>query len=87
MHEIQVHLNDQQYAQALRRAVEFGFKSVDEYAADILSADLDESSAYDKLFTPERLSHIDAVLAEVDSGGKTYTADEVKVHFRNRLEA
>lgn len=87
MHEVQVQLSDHLYAQALRRAVEAGFKSVEDYAADVLKNDLDEGEKFDHLFTAERMSHIDSVLAEVDAGGKTYTDGDVRTHFRNRIGA
>ncbi|HEY3330672.1 MAG TPA: hypothetical protein VGK19_11660 [Capsulimonadaceae bacterium] len=72
----QVQLTDQVYDQAKRRAAEAGFDSVDEYVADLLSDDFSESPNLDHLFTPERLAHIDDVVARVNAGEKTLTMDE-----------
>ena len=88
MHQVQLELTDQLYKQAKRRAVEAGFKSVEEYAADVLSEDLAEDAEdYDHLFTPERIAHLDKVAAEVRAGGKTYTMQEVRANLaQNRAE-
>ena len=77
MHQVQLQLTDQLYAQAKRRAGEAGFKSVDEYIADVVSDELTEDAEnLDHLFTPERIAHIDSVIANVKAGGKTYTVEE-----------
>ena len=86
MHQVKLELSDQLYEQAARRAAEVGFKSVDEYIVGVVSGDLAEDAEnFDHLFTPERIAHIDAVVAKVKAGGKTHSADEVREHFRNRL--
>lgn len=61
MHVIQ--LNDQLYQDAKRRAAEAGFGSVDEYVADILQQDLEETENLDHFFTPQRLAQIDRAAA------------------------
>jgi hypothetical protein len=65
MHKIQ--LNDQLYQEAQRRAAEAGFDSVDEYVADILQQDIEETENLDDFFTfftPARLAHIDRAAAQ-----------------------
>lgn len=82
MHQVQLQLSDQLYDEARRRAVNAGFKTVEEYASDVLTNDLQEDTQnYDHLFTPERIAHLDKVAAEVRAGGKTYTMDEVSAHL------
>jgi PHD/YefM family antitoxin component YafN of YafNO toxin-antitoxin module len=67
MHQIQ--LADELYQQAERRAGDAGYASVDEYIADVLADYLaDGPDDFDRLFTPERLAHIDAELAKVKAG-------------------
>ncbi len=80
----QVHLADQLYQEAQRRAIEAEFTSVDEYVADVISHDLEN---LDQFFTPEVISDLDRMAAAAKVGGKTYSADEVKEHFRKRSDA
>ena len=69
MHQVQFELSDQLYKQVARRAVEAGFKSVEEYAADMLADDLAfDTESFDHLFTAERLTLIDKAEAQIDSG-------------------
>ncbi|MDR3692748.1 MAG: hypothetical protein P4L46_25430 [Fimbriimonas sp.] len=83
MHQVQI--ADQLYQEAEKRARVAGFATVDEYVADALAADLHEEG-FDHLFTPERIAHFDRISAEVKAGGKTYTPDEVREHFRKKWE-
>ena len=88
MHQVQLELTDQLYEQAERRAVEAGFKTVSEYIAGVVSDDLaeDAENLY-HLFTPERIAHIDSVVAKVKAGGKTYTMQEVRANLaQNRAD-
>ena len=87
MHQVQLELTDQLYDQAKRRAIAAGFETVGEYLADVVSDDLaEETENLDHLFTPGRIAHIDRVIAQVNAGGKTHTAAEVREHFRKRFE-
>jgi hypothetical protein len=82
MHQIQ--LSDQLYDQAQRRAVEAGFKSIDEYVADVLTEDLcEDMETLDHLFTPERLAHIDKSAAQIKAG-QGYTMEEVQEHIAQK---
>lgn len=84
MHHIQ--LDDQLYQEALRRATEAGFPSVDEYVADVLQHDLhEEVENFDSLFTPERLSHIDHAAAEIDAG-QGLTSNQVDAELAKRRD-
>ena len=84
----QIHLNDQLYQQALGRAKEAGSSSVDEYVADVISNDLELSiENHDHLFTPEVIGELDRVATSVNAGGKIYSSEDVKEHFRKRSEA
>ncbi len=75
----QILLPDQVYNDAQRRASDAGFNSVDDYIVDLLAdEDLVETPDLDHLFTPERIAHIDQVLARVKAGGKTYTMAETR---------
>lgn len=81
MHQLQLYLNDQLYKKASRRAVEAGFKTIEEYAADVLASDLqDDTENFDHLFTPERLAHIDEAAAQIKAG-QSYTMEEVREHL------
>jgi len=86
MHQVQLELTDQLYDQAKRRAVEAGFKSVNEYIADVVSDDLTEQTEnFDHLFTPERLAIIDKAAAQIKAG-EYQTSAQVREHFRKRFE-
>jgi hypothetical protein len=82
----QVHLNEELYREAQRRALEAGFGSVDEYVADVLQQDIEDADNLDHLFTPERLAHIDRAIAEIDAG-HGFATDEVREHFRKKRDA
>jgi hypothetical protein len=86
MHQVQ--LSNEVYKRAERRAAEAGYKNVDEYVAEVVNSDADvDNENLDHLFTPERLAHIDDVLARVKAGEKTYTMDEVRQHLeQNRAD-
>jgi PHD/YefM family antitoxin component YafN of YafNO toxin-antitoxin module len=83
----QVHLTDQVYLQAQRRAAEAGFDSVDDYIADMLRQDLQEQPEnLDHFFTPERLAHIDRAGAQIKAG-ESFTTEEVREHFNQKRDA
>jgi hypothetical protein len=84
MHQIQ--LSDQLYQEAQRRAAEAGFGSVDEYVADMLQHDLEETENLDHFFTPERLAHIDRAAAQIDAG-LGIPSEQVGEHFRQKRDA
>ena len=82
MHQVQRDLTDQ----AKRREVEAGFKSVDEYIADLVTDDLTEQTEnFDHLFTPERLAIIDKAAAQIKAG-EYQTVAQLREHFRKRFE-
>ena len=83
MHHVQ--LDSQLYQQAQRRATEAGFKSVDEYVADLLRLDLEDGEKLDHLFTPERLAHIDRAAAQIDAG-LGIPAEQVREHLAKRRD-
>ena len=83
----QVHLNDQLYREAQRRAAEAGFGSVDDYIADVLRNDFaEEVEDLDHFFTPERLAQIDQSLADVRAG-KVLTLAQVEEELAKSREA
>jgi hypothetical protein len=84
----QVQLNDQVFQAAQRRAAAGGYSSVDDYIADVVVQDLDESGDnLSHIFTPERIASLEQISAEIKAGGKTYSMDEVKEHFEDRRKA
>jgi hypothetical protein len=83
-----VHLEDQLYQQAQRRAAEAGFSTVDEYVADVITHDLELIiETQDHLFTPEVINELDRISEAVKAGGKTFSPEEVREHFRKRSES
>jgi PHD/YefM family antitoxin component YafN of YafNO toxin-antitoxin module len=83
MHHIQ--LNDQLYQEAQRRATEAGFGSVDEYFADMLQHDLEDTENLDHFFTPERLAHIDRSIAQIEAG-QGLTSEQAKAELARRRD-
>lgn len=83
----QVQLTEDLYQEALRRASDAGYSSVDDYIAEVVSQDLREDNEnFDDRFTPEVIAHLDQISAEIKSGGKTFTMEEVDAHFKNKRE-
>ncbi len=84
-----VQLSDDVYQQARRRrAAEAGFRTVDEYVAEIVECDVMTASAdFDRVFTPEILTELDQIHAEIQSGAKTYSSQDVADHFRRKSQA
>lgn len=78
----QIQLNDQLYRDAQQRAMTAGFKSVDEYVADVLQQEIgEESESLDHLFMPERLAQIDRAIAQVKAG-QGIPVEQVRERFR-----
>jgi hypothetical protein len=83
----QVQLNDTLYKEAERRAAEAGFPTVDEYVADVLTQEIvDDTDNFDHLFTPQVISELEQISATAKAGGKTYTSEEVREHFRKKSD-
>ena len=83
----QVQLDDRLYAQAQRRALEAGYRSVDEFVADAVTHELeDDAQDLQRLFTPERIASIKEAAAEVEAG-EYLTAEQVREHFKKRFES
>ena len=69
MHQIPIQLTERLYEEAERRAGNGGFRSVDEYVADVVRNDLhDAPENFDHLFTPEVIAKLDAAAAQADAG-------------------
>lgn len=80
----QIHITEQLYKAAERRAAESGCSTVDEYVAKVVSHDLGEAAEnLDHLFTPERLAHIDKANSEIEAG-KYFTSEEVDTELAKR---
>jgi len=65
----QLELSEDVFKAAQRRADEGGFATVEDYFADmVLGRSAERPTGVDRMFTPERLAHIDAALATVRAG-------------------
>lgn len=88
MHQIQLNLTDQLYSHAMRRAIEAGFTSLDEFLAEIIENELaTDTENLDDRFTPKVLEELDRVSASVKKGAKTLTQQDVDEHFRQKSKA
>jgi hypothetical protein len=93
MHQVQ--LSDEVCERAKRRADQAGFKSVDEFIANVvLEREAEDAGNYNHRFTPKVLAELDRVSAKAKAGGRTYTQEEVANtsarsprHGENRTEA
>ncbi len=84
----EVRLDDQVFKVAQRRASEAGFASVEEYIADVVTQDVaDDTENFDLLFTPQVVNELEQISAVARAGGKTYTSEEVREHFRKKSDA
>ena len=84
MHQVQ--LSDQLYRVAQRRASEAGFATVEEYIADVEAQDIaDDTENVDHLFTPQVVAELEQISAAAKPGGKTYSSEEVREHFRSMV--
>ena len=79
----QIHLSDEVYREAERRAAEGGFASVDQYVADLVSLDLGPAENFDHCFTPERLADIDRASAQI-AAGQCFTAEQADIELAKR---
>lgn len=85
MHQVQ--LTDELYKEAERRARAAGFSSVDEFVADRLASEFaDGQDNYDHLFTPEVLTDLDRISADMKASGKSYTMEEVDKHLEQKRQ-
>jgi hypothetical protein len=60
----------------------------EEYIADVLTQDAaDDTENFDLLFTPQVVAELEQISAAARAGGKTYTSEEVREHFRKKSDA
>jgi hypothetical protein len=86
----QVRLDEQVFETAQRRAVDAGYSSVEEYISDFVVHDQVDDMAsqtpdLEHLFTPDRLAHIDAAMAEI-KGGRSFSSEEAADELANRRQ-
>jgi hypothetical protein len=78
----QIALNDQILQAALRGAADGGYRSVEEYIADLILADRagaeEEGPAVNHLFTAELLARLDQISTEVKADQKTFTLQQMR---------
>ena len=76
-----VRIPDDIYQQAAR-AAQARDVSLEVFVAEAVKLHLqEESEDFDHLFTPEVIAELDGIVAELDAGGKSYSAAEVDAHF------
>jgi len=79
----QVHLPDQLYRMAQRRASEAGFATVEEYIADVVSQDAaDDTENFDHLFTPQVVSELEQISAVATDRTKGATKQNTPQRLR-----
>lgn len=87
----QIQIDDQVFKAAQRRATDGGYPSVDAYITDVVVHDLtdegEETPNLDHLFTPQVIAELKEISEKARAGGKTYTSEEVRQHFRSKSEA
>ena len=83
----QVQIPDRVYNQVQQRAIAAGFKSVDDYVADVLLHDADAPDNFDHLFTPALITELDRISSEIAAGAKTYTLDELDAFLNETRES
>lgn len=88
----QIHLSDQLYQQAQRRATEAGFPSVDEYIADVVQHDLMSDApgeiASDEQLAAEWTQELDRRIVAVRAGNeKGIDPDAMLANVRHQLAA
>ena len=79
MHNVQI--ADRLYQEAVRRARQAGYDSVDAFVADRLETDFaDENDNFDDRFTPEVLVQLDRIAEEM-AAGKCVSKKEMSEHL------
>jgi hypothetical protein len=88
MQEVTISIPDDAYANLKIRAQQEGFGTPEIYMADVIvnHAAIDPVN-YDHLFTPDVISELDQICAEIDAGAKMYTLDEVAEHLAENRKA
>jgi len=86
----QVQIDDQVFQAAQRRAADGGYTSVEAYITDVVVYDLtnagEDTPDLDHLFTPQVIGELEQISARAQAGGKTYTSEEVREHFRSKSQ-
>ena len=87
----QIQIDEKIFNAAQRRATDGGYSSVDAYVTDVLVHDLTEDGEgtpnLDHLFTPQVIAELKQISEKARAGGKTYSSEEVRQHFRSRSQA
>jgi hypothetical protein len=87
-----IQIDDEVFQAAQQRAADGGYPSVDAYITDVVVHDLTEEGGvetpnFDHLFTPKVVAELERISATARAGGKTYTSEEIREHFRKRSAA
>ena len=79
MHSI--NLNDNVYSKALKLASDRGYRSVDEFIAEVIETEVATGTEdCDRLFTPEVLDAIDRGVADAKAG-RVFAAADMGAHL------
>lgn len=84
MHQIQFTLDDDHYRRAKKRADEAGYGTVEQFAKEVLTGELDAEIDQRIFFTPERLAEIDSADADIEAGN-FYTSEQVDLELKKRF--
>ena len=88
MYQVTINIPDEAYITAIERAKQEGFGSTEVFLSDLLISSITpESDNQDHLFTPEVISELDRISAEIKAGAKTYTSEEVHAHLAQKRKA
>lgn len=71
-----VRLPDPSFIEAQRAAAANGL-SKEEFVADAVQLHLPDPENFDDRFTPVVIGHLARIAADIDAGGRTYSAEEV----------
>jgi hypothetical protein len=81
----QIELDEQVFKAAQRQAANAGYPTVDAYVADVVTHAADDVA--DHIFTPERISELASISAEIKAGGVTHSLADVREHFDNKRKS
>ncbi|BDI29281.1 hypothetical protein CCAX7_13320 [Capsulimonas corticalis] len=84
MHEVTINIPEEAYAAAVKRAQQEGYDSAENFLSDFIAGSITpDPDNYDRFFTDEVISQLDAAASEARRGNNL-TREEMRIHFEQK---